>query len=145
MATLKTFSHEFVEFIPEHLEPGKVYVCIPFATVAHLCACGCGHEVVTPLTPTDWKLTFDGETVSLHPSIGNWSFECQSHYWVRGNSVQWADQSTKVEVDAGRARDRIAKQVQFRTTRQEASPPNQNQKTLRWLCNAIRRFWAKKS
>ncbi len=64
-------THEFVEYIPEHLKDGTVYVSIPFATAAHKCCCGCGKEVVTPLTPTDWQLTFDGETISLEPSIGN--------------------------------------------------------------------------
>ena len=45
------------------------------ATSAHSCCCGCGEEVVAPLTPTDWKMTFDGETTSLRPSIGNWTLK----------------------------------------------------------------------
>jgi len=28
--------------------------------------------------------------VSLAPSIGNWSFPCNSHYWITGNEVRWA-------------------------------------------------------
>ena len=75
--------HEFVEFIPDKLADGVVYVSIPYATVAHKCCCGCGMEVVTPLSPTDWELIFDGESISLDPSIGNWSFDCKSHYWIR--------------------------------------------------------------
>ena len=43
--------HEFVEFIPDKLEDGIVYVSIRYATVAHKCCCGCGTEVVTPLAP----------------------------------------------------------------------------------------------
>ena len=31
--------HEFVEFIPDKLEDGIVYVSIPYATVAHECCC----------------------------------------------------------------------------------------------------------
>jgi hypothetical protein len=42
--------------------------------------CGCGKKVVLPLHPTHGKLTYDGETVSLSPSVGNWSFPCESHY-----------------------------------------------------------------
>ena len=80
-------THEFVEFIPDELKEGIVYVSVMFATVAHKCCCGCGREVVTPLSPTDWKLIYDGQSVSLEPSIGNWSFACQSHYWIRGNRV----------------------------------------------------------
>ncbi|WP_353963011.1 DUF6527 family protein [Streptomyces sp. NBC_00365] len=40
-------------------------------------SCGCGRKVVTPLAPQEWKLTLDGVSVSLHPSIGNWSFPLQ--------------------------------------------------------------------
>ena len=41
--------------------------------------------MVTPLKPTDWKLTFDGKTITLYPSIRNWNFACRSHYWIRNN------------------------------------------------------------
>ena len=105
--------HEFVEFIPGELKEGTIYVSIRFGTASHLCCCGCGSKVVTPLRPTDWKLIFDGKTISLHPSIGNWSFECRSHYWIRNNRVQWATQWSKDEVDAGRAHDRFAKERYF--------------------------------
>ena len=37
------------------------------------CCCGCGEEVVTPFSPAQWQMSFDGEAVSLHPSIGNWN------------------------------------------------------------------------
>ena len=50
---------EFVQAIPEKLEDGTLYVSMDYATVVHKCCCGCGREVVTPLSPTDWKLTFD--------------------------------------------------------------------------------------
>jgi Family of unknown function (DUF6527) len=73
--------------------------------------------VVTPFSPTDWKLTFDGETVSLHPSIGNWSFKCRSHYWIRENEVHWAARWTDEDIEAGRQRDRVAKSNYFRPRR----------------------------
>lgn len=85
-----TFEHEFVESFPDKLKERTLYVSMEFATISHRCACGCGREVVTPLSPTDWKLMFDGRTITLHPSIGNWGFECQSHYWIRGNRIEWA-------------------------------------------------------
>lgn len=81
--------HKFVEFIPDELEDGTLYISITYATVLHKCGCGCGNEVVTPLSPSDWQLTFNGETISLFPSIGNWSFPCRSHYWIRKNEVVW--------------------------------------------------------
>lgn len=101
--------HEFVEHIPDDLEEGILYVSITYATTAHRCACGCGSEVITPLAPTDWELTFDGETVSLAPSIGNWSFECQSHYWIRRSRVRWAPRWSRMEIDRARAHDRKAR------------------------------------
>ena len=104
-----TLKHEFVEFIPEELQEGTLYVSIRFATVSHLCPCGCKSKVVTPLRPTDWKLIFDGKTISLHPSIGNWSFPCRSHYWIRKNRVRWAEEWSQARIDAGRAYDRRAK------------------------------------
>jgi len=83
-------THKFVKSVPETLEDGVLYVSVEYATVIHRCCCGCGQEVVTPLSPNDWELTFDGKSISLSPSIGNWSFKCQSHYWIRNNRVEWA-------------------------------------------------------
>lgn len=106
-------THEFVEFIPDDLKEGTIYVSIKFATAVHKCCCGCGKEVVTPLSPTDWKLNFDGKTISLDPSIGNWGFECQSHYWIRNNRVRSAARWSPEEIAAGRAHDRFAKDRYF--------------------------------
>ncbi|MBK7970270.1 MAG: hypothetical protein IPK08_15745 [Bacteroidetes bacterium] len=69
---MKTIQHKFVEFIPDVIEGGVLYISIEYCTAIHKCACGCGNEVVTPLSPTDWEITFNGKTVSLDPSIGNW-------------------------------------------------------------------------
>lgn len=106
-------SHEFVEFIPEQLAENTIYVSIKYATAAHKCPCGCGKEVVTPLSPTDWTLIFDGQTVSLDPSIGNWNFPCRSHYWIIENRATWSRSWSQHEIDAGRADDRAAKEIYF--------------------------------
>lgn len=105
--------HEFVEYIPNDLKDGTIYVSMAFATAVHTCCCGCGNEVFTPLSPTDWKLIFDGKTISFDPSIGNWSFACRSHYWIRRNKVVWARRWSRQEVEAGRLHDRLAKQRYF--------------------------------
>ena len=104
----KALTYEFVEFIPDAIEEGKIYVSIDYATVVHKCACGCGKEVVTPLSPTEWKLVFDGKTVSLDPSIGNWGFPCRSHYWVKNNRALWAEDWSQSRIDANRAHDRLS-------------------------------------
>lgn len=100
-------SHAFVEYIPPQLDEGVVYVSMLYATAVHLCACGCGNKVVTPISPTEWQLLYDGESVSLTPSIGNWEFPCQSHYWIRHNRIRWARQWTAEEIAEGRRRDAL--------------------------------------
>ncbi|MGO7135680.1 DUF6527 family protein [Rhizobium leguminosarum] len=114
--------HRFVEHIPERLKPGVHYVSMEYATSAHSCCCGCGEEVVTPFTPTDWKMTFDGETVSLRPSIGNWTLKCRSHYVIdRGKVIEagpWSDE----QVEAERRRDRAAKERFYGQSSKVGSP-----------------------
>lgn len=105
----KSIRPEFVEFIPDPLEEGVLYVSIPYATATHKCACGCGEIVVTPIRPTDWTLTWNGETVTLNPSIGNWGAPCQSHYWIVDNRIVWARKWTASQIAAGRLRDKRAK------------------------------------
>lgn len=83
--------HRFVEFIPDELEDGILYISLHYCTAIHKCVCGCGNEVVTPISPDDWRLTFDGKTISLYPSIGNWNFECKSHYWITRNNIRFAE------------------------------------------------------
>ena len=82
---------EFVKYVPSHLVEGILYLSMEFNTVNHLCACGCGLEVVTPLSAKSWRVTYNGETISIYPSIGNWQFPCKSHYWIIENEVVWAE------------------------------------------------------
>jgi hypothetical protein len=97
--------HEFVDFIPRELKDRTLYISVEFATATHKCFCGCGSEVVTPIRPVGWQVTFDGETVSLSPSVGSWSLKCRSHYWVRRNMVQWAGEMSPEEIAEVRLRD----------------------------------------
>ncbi len=106
--------HSFVEFIPEKVEEGVLYISIEYTTATHKCVCGCGNLVVTPISPTDWELIFDGETVSLNPSIGNWSFECRSHYWIRKNKILMARKWNDEEIDENRTQDQKSKKRYFR-------------------------------
>jgi hypothetical protein len=115
----------FVDSIPDDLGGGKLYISIPYATAVHRCLCGCGHEVVTPLSPTDWRLIFDGETVSLDPSIGSWSFKCQSHYWIRRNRVHWSDRFSKEQIYRIRAQDAKAKKQHFGELPARGGAPSQ--------------------
>ena len=112
-------AYEFVEFIPDELREQTIYISHTYCTVVHKCCCGCGREVVTPLSPTAWQLTFDGETVSLYPSIGSWSLPCQSHYFITKNKVVWAPKWTKKQIAKGRDREARAQERYYA----EMQPP----------------------
>src|SRR6201992_3178406 len=96
---------QYVEFIPKKLDSGILYIAQRFQTASHLCACGCGTKIVTPLRNSEYVLTQVGGRVSLFPSIGNWSHPCQSHYWIKENAVIWAGAMSKEQIRAGRSED----------------------------------------
>ena len=103
-------AYEFVEFIPDELKERTLYISITYSTAMHKCFCGCGKEVVTPLSPTAWQLTFDGKTVSLYPSIGSWKLPCQSHYFITQNKAVWARKWTEKQIAKGRAQEARTKE-----------------------------------
>src|SRR5690242_10767804 len=103
-------THEFVEFIPEELKERTLYVSITYKTAVHKCCCGCGREVVTPFSPAGWELTFDGQSVSLYPSIGSWSLPCRSHYFITKDKVEWMPQWSNNQIVKGRLRETLAKE-----------------------------------
>jgi len=103
-----------VEFMPEQLQPGLLYVSLEFGTAQHLCACGCGSKVRTPLGPAEWQLQETPQGPTLRPSIGNWQRPCRSHYWIWQGEVEWSGNWSEARVAAGRARDqrRLEQHVQ---------------------------------
>ncbi|HEY8684414.1 MAG TPA: DUF6527 family protein [Chloroflexota bacterium] len=136
MPRLHALEPRFVDYVPDKLTEGVLYVSMTYATAAHLCCCGCGEEVVTTLSPTDWQLAFDGRTVSLKPSIGNWSLRCQSHYWIRRNRVEWSAQMSADQIAAGRATDRIRKEQFYH---EDGKSPNASvARRPRWLAWLMR-------
>jgi hypothetical protein len=100
--------HRFLEEIPADKEPGILYISLEFAVASHLCPCGCGNLIVTRLAPHGWTLSFNGETVSLSPSIGNWDLPCRSHYWIKNDEVRWARPFSDREIVSVKARDEKA-------------------------------------
>jgi hypothetical protein len=97
---------QFVELIPTHLKDGVLYISEKYGTAIHKCCCGCGQEVVTPLSPAQWQLRRAGGKVTLIPSIGNWNFRCRSHYWIKQNRVEWAGAMTDRQIGFVQERDR---------------------------------------
>lgn len=113
MRANRKIEREFVDFIPREMEEHTLYIAMEFATASHKCFCGCGAEVVTPLSPAGWQLYFDGEAVSLTPSVGSWSLPCKSHYWIRNDTVVWASMMSREEIAQVRENDRRAVQRHY--------------------------------
>lgn len=107
MTRLYSIKHQYVEYIPEQLQPGVLYISRRFKTASHICCCGCGMKVVTPLNPAKWTLSDHDSSVSLSPSVGNWSFPCRSHYLIIRNHVRWARQLNQRQIEAVQEFDRI--------------------------------------
>jgi hypothetical protein len=107
-------THEFVKTIPREIENGVIYISFEYATAIHKCCCGCGNEVITPFSPSEWKITFDGETITLHPSLGNWNLKCRSHYWIRNSVVEWAPKWNQKQIASAKKRDFVDEQKQLK-------------------------------
>jgi hypothetical protein len=99
------FEMQRVHYMPKELKPGVLYVSEEFDIAIHLCACGCGSKVKTPLGPTEWSVEETKSGPSLRPSIGNWQQACQSHYWIDRGEVVWAENWTPEEIAAGRRQE----------------------------------------
>jgi hypothetical protein len=106
--------HKFIELVPPTLEEGVLYISVEYCSAIHRCVCGCGNKVVTPISPTEWELTFDGKSVSLHPSIGNWNFECKSHYWIIKNKVKFAGKWSDEEIEEGKRKEAKLKEKYYK-------------------------------
>jgi len=99
--------------IPKKLESRVLYVSEEFGTAAHLCACGCGAKIRTPLNSTGWTLYDSPAGPTLHPSVGNWQQSCKSHYIINKGQIIWADQWTADQIGAGRAAEELSRKVYY--------------------------------
>lgn len=124
---------EFVEYVPDELTAGILYISERFRTCSHLCCCGCGEEVVTPLSPAEWSITKNGPLVSLWPSIGNWDYECRSHYVIERNRVRWARPMTNAQIALVKRRDVADISRMIKTNNKKAAPLRGWRRLLRYL------------
>lgn len=141
--TTETIRHEFVEFIPEQLDEGVLYISKPYNTAAHKCCCGCGEEVITPLNPTDWTLSFECGGVSLYPSIGNWSFACRSHYWIKDGHIKWSYEMSEEAIRQGRAMDKELKDRYFEEINRKDTHPGLWTGRVARFFNSIKKWLTK--
>jgi hypothetical protein len=90
---METLRPEFVEFIPNQKENGVLYISKEYEVAVHLCACGCGEQVVTPLNlereSTGWNYEENDGKVTLSPSIGNFAGQnpYHAHYFIIANRI----------------------------------------------------------
>lgn len=132
MSRRREIRHEFVEYVPAELADGILYVSLEYGTASHLCCCGCGNKVVTPLSPTDWRMIFNGETVSLDPSIGNWSFACQSHYWIVRGTIRWTTKLSRERIEEGRNWDVASKDAYFKAMQEQQNYDPSDRRESLW-------------
>ena len=114
---------DFVDEIPNVPEHGKLYLSCRYRAAVHLCACGCGAKISTPLHPTGWRLSYDGETVSLSPSVGNWSEKCKSHYVIRDSRIIWADRLPRDKILRIREQRQRELEDYYGVERKPTAPP----------------------
>lgn len=118
-ARVSRYRVERVHFMPKGLEEGVLYVSDEFHTAAHLCACGCGSKVRTPLGPAAWSLEETEHGPSLRPSVENWQKPCRSHYWIAAGQVRWCEASSPEEIEAGRKLEEIRRDAYYQRVNQQ--------------------------
>lgn len=93
MKTLRqvTIKPVFVDELPSLRMQDEIYISRERNVSEHVCLCGCGGTVVMPLNydlfpATNWKLVEEANgTVSFIGSVGNYQFDCKSHYIITKN------------------------------------------------------------
>jgi hypothetical protein len=91
--------HVFLDTIPLEIKDDVLYISIKYGTAIHKCPCGCGNEIVTPFDEKfGWVFSYNGKTVSLSPSIGNWNLPCKSHYWIKNDNIIWAKNNQRKKI-----------------------------------------------
>ena len=125
-----------VHYVPKVLEPGLLYVSEEFGAAVHLCACGCGSKVSTPLGPTEWALDDTDMSPSLKPSVGNWQLACQSHYWIHRGEILWSGQWTRDQIEAGRRAEESRRQEYYEQRARQRE--GFFRRLWRWLVSLVR-------
>lgn len=97
--------HRYVRSVPAQLEPNTLYVSRKYDLVMHLCMCGCGTKVVTPLGPAEWSVREHAGKITLRPSVGTSGQTCKSHYLITNSEVRWLAPLTNSQQHRAVARD----------------------------------------
>lgn len=103
-----------VTYLPKELESGILYVSKKYGVAGHLCPCGCGNKIITPLGTTEWHLTVRKGKPSLNPSLGNWQLPCKSHYWIINGEIEWSYQWDDDQIKSGWHAEEIRRKSYFK-------------------------------
>ncbi|RYD50558.1 MAG: hypothetical protein EOP52_13885 [Sphingobacteriales bacterium] len=99
----------------------------------------------TPLNPKGWNINFDGETVTLSPSVGNWNIPCRSHYIIDRSRViecgEWSPaQAQHEQIRTQKAlAQHFDQQQEVSATVIPAHPPTQTKLTR--IINFMSNIW----
>lgn len=135
--------------MPSPLQPGVLYISQKYRTASHLCACGCGERVVTPLSESRWKIIAGDAGISLYPSIGNWNYACRSHYWIWHGKIEWSGQMSARRIASIQNRDHLDKVQEIEIINREKLRSTTNKGFWQHLyvatCRFVAGLWSKMS
>lgn len=118
---MSTFALQRVEFMPKILQPNVLYVSQRYQIAGHLCPCGCGVKVMTPLGPAEWSFRENGGRPSLSPSISSGQLPCRSHYFITNGKTEWSIPLSDNQVRAGQNIEERRRQAHYNELRRQNS------------------------
>ena len=130
---MKKLKLQYVHFMPNDLDSGILYVSIEYGIAGHLCPCGCGNKIMTPLDPTEWSFYEEKGEPTLYPSIGNWQLPCRSHYWINKGRIEWSYNWTDKQVEAGRKAESEQKKQYYNKRNKKPKSSQLMKKYFPWL------------
>jgi hypothetical protein len=101
-----------------------LYLSEEYNVAGHLCPCGCGNKVITPLGSTEWSYVIRNNKITLYPSLGNWQLPCRSHYWIRNGKIEWSYQWTDEQIEKGKRNEEVFRRKHFGKDKREKKRKN---------------------
>jgi hypothetical protein len=103
-----------VKYLPQELDAGILYVSKKYGIAGHLCPCGCGNKIITPLGRTEWHLKVKNGKPTLYPSLGNWQLSCRSHYYIIDGEIEWSYQWNDDQIKRGQNAEDMRRKTYFK-------------------------------
>lgn len=122
-----------VQYLPKELDQGVLYVSEEYSVAGHMCPCGCGNKIITPLGPDEWSFAEVKGRPTLEPSIGNWQLPCRSHYWIRRGVIEWSYQWTDEQITEGYAAEDRRRRIHYDELERKGRKQSLVSRALSWL------------